>query len=237
MKNKLHAQACSYCIIAIFIFAGMHCFAQDTIVKRGGQQILGKILEVSQTEIKYKKDELKDGPVYIEDKATIVKIKYQGGYVDLFPEVLPQLYNQPGYRMGPEYRPPTPKYPAIARSGSGYVYNNRDLIGEREMQDILLAINDREITREVRNARLSKGLSYIGFLAIPLGIIAFSKATGFYDYNFNGNYRTNEKAAQTLAVAGGLMIGTSIYLNINKSYRNAKALRLYKQNYVLKNEK
>lgn len=47
-------------------FASMVCIqAQDVITKRNGDEILAKILEVNPTEIKYKRYDNPDGPLYV----------------------------------------------------------------------------------------------------------------------------------------------------------------------------
>ena len=231
MKNNFHSKICSYCLVAAFIFAGMHCFAQDTIVKRGGQQILGKILEVSLTEVKYKKAELTDGPVYIEDKATITKIKYQGGYVDLFPEIMPKE-SATGRTEKKKEDYYFQKYPKMSVLGKDYFYKD-DIIDERQMHDILLSIQDPEMTAQIRRAKVSRGLRYVGFLAIPLGVSAI-----FYGVNntiFNSSYqKRDENLIFGLAGAGALMFSASVYFNVDRRYRNAKAVRIYQQKYMLK---
>lgn len=236
MKNNFYSKLCSYCLIAAFIFAGMHCFAQDTLVKRDGRQILGKVLEVSQTEVKYKKAELADGPVYIEDKATIVKIKYKGGYVDLFPEIIPSVnYSHEEYKRNNsnDYRESTEKYPSLTKLGKSYFYGKR-MVNERQMQDILLQLKDPEINRQVKNARISRGLQYIGFLAIPFGIAAVAYGVESWDNPafYSGK---SDKVMTGLIVTSGVMLGASVYFNINRNYRNGKAVSLYQQHYMSKN--
>jgi hypothetical protein len=58
--------------------------AQDTIFKVNNDIIIANILEISSGEIKYKRHDLPDGPVYVAHKADVLKIKYVNGTVDNF---------------------------------------------------------------------------------------------------------------------------------------------------------
>jgi hypothetical protein len=63
------------------------CLSQDIITLKTGEQIHSKILEVGQTEIKYKKFDNQNGPVYVAVKSDIMKIQYENGSIDTFNSV------------------------------------------------------------------------------------------------------------------------------------------------------
>jgi hypothetical protein len=58
----------------------------DDIVFRDGNEIKAKVTEVTTTEIKYKKCDMPDGPVYIAKKSDVFMIKYANGSRDVFKE-------------------------------------------------------------------------------------------------------------------------------------------------------
>lgn len=60
--------------------------AQDVIVKRDGSTILTKVLEVNQSDIKYKKFSNQSGPTYTINKSEVMAINYEGGDKDTFEE-------------------------------------------------------------------------------------------------------------------------------------------------------
>ena len=62
--------------ILITIFTLTLSFAQDVITKKSGEDILSKILEVSQSEIRYKRFDNPDGPDYIILKSDVLMIRY-----------------------------------------------------------------------------------------------------------------------------------------------------------------
>ena len=59
-------------------------FAQDVIVKNDGTIIKSKILEVGTTEVRYKKFNNLDGPVYSLRKSDILSLNYENGDTDSF---------------------------------------------------------------------------------------------------------------------------------------------------------
>lgn len=58
--------------------------AQDVILKNDNTTVLSKVLEVTSTEIKYKKWSNQDGPTYSISRSEVTSINYQNGDVDRF---------------------------------------------------------------------------------------------------------------------------------------------------------
>jgi hypothetical protein len=90
----------------LFILAGfihVKTSAQDTIIKRNKEQIIAKILEISSTEIKYRRADLPDGPIYTEGKSQISSIHYSNGSVDDYNIPVKKIETPP---------PPPPTVPA-----------------------------------------------------------------------------------------------------------------------------
>jgi hypothetical protein len=67
-------------LITILVFLCMPGLrAQDIIIKKNGDEINAKVLEAGTTEIKYKRFDNIDGPVYTIDKSDVFMIKYADG--------------------------------------------------------------------------------------------------------------------------------------------------------------
>jgi hypothetical protein len=62
---------------------GFNLSAQDIIVKRNGDELQCRILEVSKNEVKYKRWTNQDGPAFSEKKSNIFMIKYENGEKDM----------------------------------------------------------------------------------------------------------------------------------------------------------
>lgn len=58
--------------------------AQDIITKRDGSEIPSKVTEVTTQEIKYKRWDNQNGPIYGIDKKEVLFIKYENGAKDIF---------------------------------------------------------------------------------------------------------------------------------------------------------
>lgn len=64
----------------------INIFAQDVITKTSGEELKVKVLEVTQTEVKYKRFDQQDGPIFAISKSEIFMLKYQNGTKDVFSE-------------------------------------------------------------------------------------------------------------------------------------------------------
>ena len=64
--------------------------AQDILVRKGGEIENVKVLEVSPTEVKFKKSNNPDGPIFIEKRSSLYSIKYQNGEVQTFEDSISQ---------------------------------------------------------------------------------------------------------------------------------------------------
>lgn len=62
--------------------------AQDKIVKKGGETLEVKILEISPNEIKYQVFSDLTGPIYIMDKDRILEIQFENGRIEKYESIL-----------------------------------------------------------------------------------------------------------------------------------------------------
>ena len=58
--------------------------AQDIITKKSGEDVQAKVLEVTQTEVKFKKYDNLDGPTFTLAKTDLVLIRYENNTKDVF---------------------------------------------------------------------------------------------------------------------------------------------------------
>jgi len=70
--------------IALFLVGGVFSAnAQDLIVLKTGTMIEGKVMEISPTEIRYKRADHLDGPTIVLPANTVLSIRYQNGRTDI----------------------------------------------------------------------------------------------------------------------------------------------------------
>ena len=74
-----------FATLSLFFIAGM-ASAQDVIVKKDQSTVMSKVLEITNTEIKYKKWNNQDGPTYSIDRSEVLSINYENGEVEKFTE-------------------------------------------------------------------------------------------------------------------------------------------------------
>jgi len=65
---------------------GVSSYAQDIITTKKGEDIKAKVLEITIQEVKYKKVENPDSPIYSLLKSDILMIRYENGSKDIFNE-------------------------------------------------------------------------------------------------------------------------------------------------------
>lgn len=68
----------------LFIFSSNFAAAQDIITKQNGEEIKAKILEISPSEIKYKRFDYQQGPTIILPVSEVFMVKYPNGEKQLF---------------------------------------------------------------------------------------------------------------------------------------------------------
>ena len=78
-------------IFLLMTFSVFSASAQDVIVKRNGDELQCKILEVSKNEVKYKRWSNQEGPAFTEKKSDIFMIKYENGEKDVIAYETPAL--------------------------------------------------------------------------------------------------------------------------------------------------
>ncbi|MDF7817666.1 hypothetical protein P1X15_08665 [Runella sp. MFBS21] len=70
----------------LVLFSLTFCFSQDIITKKTSEDIQAKVTEITTTEIKYKKFDNLNGPVFTILKSDVLMIRYQNGSKDIFTE-------------------------------------------------------------------------------------------------------------------------------------------------------
>lgn len=82
----------------LFFLISNACFSQDTMIKLNRDTIHAKILEVGISDVKYKRTDNPDGPLFIIAKSEISTIRYMNGGTDSFeekPDIVPPVVQQP----------------------------------------------------------------------------------------------------------------------------------------------
>ena len=77
-----------YLLITVMFFYSNLSYSQDFITKRTGDIIKAKVMEITTSEIKYKKTDNLSGPTYSVLKSEVFSINYKNGSKDVFSETI-----------------------------------------------------------------------------------------------------------------------------------------------------
>jgi hypothetical protein len=70
-------------IAMMFVYSSLS-YSQDMITKKTGEDISAKVLEVTSSEVKYKKTDNLEGPIFSILKSEVLIIRYKNGTKDVF---------------------------------------------------------------------------------------------------------------------------------------------------------
>lgn len=221
-------------ILLLFSFSLGKSLAQDTIIKNSSEKIIAKILEISPTEIKYKKFDFIDGPTYIELKSGIKMVVYSNGTKEVFEQKMPEKPVLQASSDDADYYGGKNASNNIEVLGKVKFKQNGKILNEKKLQNILLQTNDRPIMALVKDSKKSHGLQYIGFAAIPIGIIGLTLLSSSAQYSYAGQVTYNE----AMLAGGGLCLVAAaacpIASGMFKKRRlndNRAAIKLYNQKF------
>jgi len=108
-------------IIIAFTVMSINVYSQDIITKKDGTDISAKVLELTITEIKYKRTDNLSGPVYSLLKSDVLMIRYEDGTKDLFNEKVSSINNSiPDEEMCKKGKEDAVKYYPNKHTGAGW---------------------------------------------------------------------------------------------------------------------
>ena len=148
-------------IIIISVSFCLAIKAQDTIVKRTGDKLVVKLVEINATDIKYKRLDLLDGPLFSLAKQEISYVIYSNGTKDSF-----QAYVPP---------PAKPEFfvqdLSIQQSGKYFYYKERKL-PERDMLAVVKKQNDLKLNLMVKAVERDRFIQNMtSDASVTLGVI------------------------------------------------------------------
>ena len=109
-----------FLLLSVAMLTANVACAQDNIILQNGEEIPAKVLEVNQTDLRYRKTANPDGPIYTSALRDVLLIKYANGTKDTFDQ---RPRNRPGNTPdGPRLMGsgPAPNSPAPGLNGLRY---------------------------------------------------------------------------------------------------------------------
>lgn len=132
--------------IALLMFLNADTFGQDTLVMKGNSKIAAKVIEISNTEIKYKMFDNSNGPDCVASTSSVSQIKYTNGTIDTFNTVTVSNVDQSS---------------ELKEMEGPNMCDDRSVRGP-EMQETLSVLNNVYICNPVRAVTRNNGFQCLG---------------------------------------------------------------------------
>jgi hypothetical protein len=116
------ANKATHLLLFLFLLPFMS-FSQDVIVMKNGEEVNSKVVEVTQVEVKYRKFENLEGPIYTLPKSDILFIRYQNGTKEII-SVSKSISSQ---ITGDEGQDPASRLLIVQKQTTGKKYIFREL--------------------------------------------------------------------------------------------------------------
>ena len=207
-------------LFVFIVLLGFTSYAQDIITTKKGEDIKAKVLEITIHEVKYKKVENPDSPIYTLLKSDILMIRYENGSKDIFNEESKETAKAEGNRE------------TLSKNRISIVEGDHFLNGEPisgcEMKSILFQDPEaKEIYKSSQRIRTGSTLFAIGSIicstaSIILSIDNLSRAEKVTDEELN-------RPLYPLIPAVALCI-PSLILRKVANRRKAEAIETYNRN-------
>jgi len=127
-------------LFALLLFVSLAAKAQDTIIKRNGDKLVVKLIEVNVNDVKYKLLDYLEGPMFTISKQDIKEIGYANGKKESFESYVPPSVTHQEY---------VPQDLTIQTSGKYFYYKDKK-IRERDMLAVTQKLNDKKINLMVK---------------------------------------------------------------------------------------
>ena len=192
-------------ILLGFIFAFSTLKAQDIITLKTGEDLKAKIVEIGLNDVKYKKFENLNGPVYTLNKSDIFMIKYENGTKDVF--------NTTTSAPAPQ---PSSGYPSNSSNTETVVRRNND-DGYYHSQ------SDYDKNMKLYRSKLTKGIvmTSIGVPMLISGIALVGYGASVATDDYTSDYPelwAPEVIIGTVFIAAGIPLSIAGPINIGKSF-------------------
>lgn len=156
-----------FATLFLLCIAGM-AIAQDVIVMKDQSTIMSKVLEITSTEIKYKKWDNQDGPLYSVSRSEVMSINYENGEVENFYKTTNSQLN-----TYPQQTQNNPKgYMEALVSFPAAMKLNGKRLADEELRGL---INERGYQLYLKGKRKSNAGEVVGII----GLVPFIGATSF----------------------------------------------------------
>ncbi len=210
------------CCFFLFTLLAVAAKAQDNIILKSGQEVSAKVLEVSKVEIKYKRTDNPDGPMYTMPAGDIFMIKYANGTKDILSNQVEPRRAGPRYRGGMFRR----YYTDAQGARLGYPEVRGMMAGQPDAQRAF------QRGRQLRTAALITAIPAVALLGTGIALAVDGHGgRDRFDNDPNGNGMTNNhfERGGDRAVVGAALAGGGLLLGVGAVILNHKATNNFRR--------
>lgn len=178
-------------IFLVITFCLSVAHAQDTIIKTNGDELFGKVWEITSEEVKYTPNSNPTGPKYGILKKDVFTIKYKNGTMDKIFEMVDQTsqtqtiiyapyptpnygypqYRQPNYNA---YPPPEPITPGRIEYFANSFYRGKNVLNQIQLNQLIIESGNKEsIQLALKSDRLANDAKGFEIACAPLMAAGF----------------------------------------------------------------
>lgn len=220
--------------LCISLMISLVAYSQDIIIKKSGEEIKAKILEMGVNEIKYKRFDFQDGPVYTIGKNDVVLVRYENGVNEVItssPSTTPTTPTAPVTPPAPEKVDNT-----IQNSMGSYRQNGR-YISKTRVVSILKATNDPEILKLLRRSDAKRVTGTAVALGLGLPLIIVGSLTTIRGAVIMSDSYTVDPDGKGILTVGAVMAGTGVMLQFMNIGFQVKSNNLIEDAVAIYNSK
>lgn len=203
--------------------------AQDVIVKRDGEEIQCKILEVSTNKVKYKQWKNQDGPTFVEKKTDVLMLKYENGQKEVISYTGPVSASQVEEVVAApvdsaalaDTMPISNDYlEYVRKEKSGLLMWGRSISEEKAHE--VMGKDWTEFTRAHKSERVGRAMIFTGgALIVGGGVLTAMHIKATNDYNDKKAAYENHKTESEIAYQKAYQNSYSEMINAQAAMENA----------------
>lgn len=128
----------AFLLLFLLALLGSAAHAQDLLTKRTGEEVLVKVVEITPTEVRYRRADNPDGPLISEFKSGVFQIRYANGTTEAFGPAPAAARRVPAPLPAPTPAPPPLPAPAPARTAALPAPADVPIISNKSPDDAML---------------------------------------------------------------------------------------------------
>lgn len=211
-----------------FAITTLFSFAQDILVKKNGEEVKIKTIEIGFTEIKYKNFETPDGPTFIVAKSEVFMIKFENGTKEVFKteEIKEESKQEVPSTISPA---------VVPQNQSTWDNPNNNSFGSQQKSTVNLFAKGEEDAKRYYTKYTSAGTGNffggfcLGICGIPIPLatanaqpktenLGYPDANLFNDPNYRAGYISKASSIKRKKVWNNYAIGLGISTALNLIY-------------------